>query len=150
MLEKARYELKIWLYAIRGRTPVYEVQDDGRIQVSFENPADKTSRAYDRESCKNQLFIKGYANPVDLTVDGEPSETEHFPDETEVEPVYESREEPTVRLMPSQRYQEYMSQDIISQAIQGGGLDQHKLMWLTGGTLVSVLVLLVVVVAMLT
>lgn len=149
MLESRRYELRKWLASLRGRIPVYEVQEDGRIELTWENPADRESRAFDREGCKQQLFIKGYANPVDLSVEGDPSETEHLPDETEVEPAY-SREEPTIRLMPSQRYEEYMSQNIVSQAIQGGGLDQHRLMWLSGGTLVSVLILLIVVVAMLT
>lgn len=146
MFEERKHNARVWFAGLRGKIPVYEVQEDGRIEISFENPADRDSRAFDREGCKQQVFIKGYANPVDLSVSGAPSETEHLPDETEVEPTY-NRDEPTIRLMPSQRYQEYMSQDIVSQAIQGGGLDQHKLMWMTGGTLVSVVIVIFLIVA---
>lgn len=127
MLEEEISELKAWVAERRNKTQVYELQPDGTIVMRWEDARDTDSRAYDLEQNPGQqLFLKGYANPV--------------------RPHVESVEDGEVSLIPSQRYVQYMSQDVISQAVAGGSLASDKLMWLTAGNiLIGVIVLFVVV-----
>ncbi len=129
MLEEEISRLKAWIAERRNKTQVFELQPDGTIVMKWCDARDTDSRAYDLEQNPGQqLFLKGYANPV--------------------RPHVESVEDGDVKLIPSQKYVQYMSQDIISQAVAGGSLSSQKLMWLTAGNILIGVIVLFVLIAM--
>jgi hypothetical protein len=132
VLDEEIAELRNRINHRRNKRPIYVLNHDGSVRKEWVSPYDRTSRAFDWEQNPGQnVFVDGYANPVRIELEED------------------ENGDPVGKLIPSERYTEFMEQKIISDAVSGGGLDSERLMWLSGGTLVSVLILIVIVVAML-
>lgn len=115
----------------RGRIIHYEIQPDGTIKREFIDPSDKSEKAWDLEqNTEQQISLKGYANSVKLEI---------------------NKEETSVELVPSGRYQKFMDQQILSQALNAGGMmDSKKMMYLSMANLVMLFVFGIVGISMIT
>lgn len=103
-----------------GRIPNYEIQPDGTIQVNFVDPSETDKKAYDTSiSPKQQITLKGYANAIELNP--------------------ENAGNGEVDLVPTERYRQFMEQNILSQAMSAGGMNDQKLMYLTMANLATLL-----------
>ncbi len=138
MLDDQIYQAKKWLYGRFNRTPVYVISKDGTLRIEWENPADKDSRAFDLEHNRQQVFVDGYANPVRIDVDN----VEYSDPEKDAEP--------DLSLIPSDRYQQYMSQKIVSDALQGGSISGQKLMWLSMANIGAIVLFGVIILSVIT
>lgn len=132
MLEEEIERVRNGIAHRRNKRPIFVLNHDGSVRKEWVSPYDRTSRAFDWEQNPGQnIFVEGYANPVNLRLQEDEDGN------------------PAGELIPSQRYTEFMEQKIISDAVSGGSLSDQKLMWLSGGTLISVILLIIIVVAML-
>jgi len=111
-----------------GRELVVE-QSDHSLTLSMEKP-NNDRRAWDGNQFKRgQLFVRGYANPVKINVDhnpgignkdtvaiadGDGTATEFSDEEGQPE---EPEEDRSVEVIASERYRQFMEQDLISQLL---------------------------------
>jgi len=112
-----------------GRELVVE-QSDHSLQLSMEKP-DNDRRAWDNDQfTRGQLYRRGYANPVKIEVDhnpgignkdtvevtdgGDATATEFSDEEGE---GGEEQEDRSVEVIASERYRQFMEQDLISQLL---------------------------------
>lgn len=115
----------------RDRIPVYEIQHDGTIKRYWENPHDKENRAYDLEhNHKNQIFMKGYSNALDVSVD--------------------SVEQGEVSLHPSEEYQTYMKQKVLSDSMMAGSDTMTTVKYLTMANLAMIVIAVLIGVSLAT
>ena len=135
MLDKQKYALKKNVAGRLGRQPIFNLKQDGTLYITWENPHDKESRAFDLEHNTQQVFIEGYANPVRLDV----SNIEYSDPEKE--------DEPEVSMIPSGRYEQFMSQKIVSDALEGGSLSGQKLLYMSAANIAMLVVGIVIILA---
>lgn len=115
----------------RDRIPVYEIQPDGTIKRFWEHPDNREDRAYDLEhNHKNQVFAKGYANPLDVKV--------------------ENIKNGEFKFIPSQKYQTYMKQKVISDSMTAGSDTLTQVKYLTMANLVMIVIAVLIGVSMAT
>jgi len=113
-----------------GRELVVE-QSDHSLTLSMEKP-DNDRRAWDNDQfTRGQLYRRGYANPVKIEVDHNPgignkdtvavadgdgtaTATEFSDEEEQPEALEEDR---SVEVIASERYRQFMEQDLISQLL---------------------------------
>lgn len=116
----------------RGKIPIYEIQPNGKIVQKWENPGAKENRAYDLEqNSQYQIFAKGYANPVDIDIP-------------------ESIDDSEVKLIPSARYQTYMNQKVLQDAMTAGSDVMNQVKYLTIANLVMIVVAVLIGVSLAT
>ena len=128
-IERVKNKIAHW----RSKRPIFVLRHDGSVTKQWVSPHDRSSRAFDWEQNPGQnIFVEGYANPVDLELEED------------------ENGDPVGRLIPSERYTEFMQQKIISDAVSGGGLDSQRMFHLGLANLGGIIILIVIVVAMLT
>jgi hypothetical protein len=117
----------------RNKRPIFVLRHDGSVSKRWVSPYDRESRAFDWEQNPGQnVFVEGYANPVQIELEED------------------DEDNPVGKLIPSERYTEFMQQKIISDAVSGGGLDSQRMFHLGLANLGGIIILIVIVVAMLT
>lgn len=93
---------------------------DHSLETTMELP-DREQRAWDGSLYKHgQLYVQGYANPIKPTIDHNPSlETPDTVDVTEgdTDGAEGDEDEPKAKVIASERYQQFMQQDLISQLL---------------------------------
>lgn len=121
MLDDILLEMAKSVAGMRGRTDKYTIQKDGSISYGFVDPEDTENVACDKDThVGQQVFIEGYANAVEIDV--------------------EDAEEGEIDLIPSQRYQTIMKQNIIQQAMSVGKMDMEKVKYLTMANLAVMII----------
>jgi len=138
MFSKLRYAIRKKVMGVAGREPIWNLKSDGTLYITWENPADKDSRAFDLEHSRQQVFVEGYANPVRITVD----DVEYSDPEKDAEP--------DVSLIPSGRYEQFMKQSIISDALAGGSMANQKMFYMSAATLAMVVIGVVIILSVVT
>jgi len=115
----------------RDRIPVYEIQHDGSVKRKWENPGAHQNRAYDLEhNHKNQIFMKDYANALDVDV--------------------EDIQTGEIDLIPSKRYQTYMKQKVLSDSMTAGSDTLTQVKYLTIANLALIVIAVLIGVSMAT
>ncbi len=115
----------------RDKIPIYEIQHDGTIKRFWDYPGNIENRAYDLEhNHKNQIFMKGYSNALDVSV--------------------EDIETGEVKLHPSNEYDIYMNQKVLSDSMLAGSNALTTVKYLTMANLAMITIAILIGVSLAT